>query len=76
MPHIRQFVQLATTNLGISEKTAQDATGSLLGFLGEKMGEGDFQAPSSSGRAGRQARRGDVLDKLLTQVPDLRNAVK
>jgi hypothetical protein len=44
MADIQQFIRTATSALAIDEGTAKRATGGLLGFLGRKMGKGDFQA--------------------------------
>ena len=44
MADIQQFIQMATSNLGVTEDTAKSATGGLLGFLGDKLPSGDYQS--------------------------------
>lgn len=44
MADIRQFLEMATRSLKIDNGTAKTATGGLLGFLGDQMDKGDFQA--------------------------------
>ena len=43
MANVQDFIQMAVGQLGITEQTAQGATGGLLNTLRDKVAGGDFQ---------------------------------
>ena len=43
MANIQEFIQMAVQNLGVTEQTAQGATGGILQMVKEKVSGGDFQ---------------------------------
>lgn len=81
---MNEFIQMAMKQLGTNETTTRSITGKVLGFIKEKAGGADFtqlmdklpgasQLAEASGQAPAQEKAsGELVGRILGQVPDLK----